>query len=791
MKKIDIGQDAKVLIRWNTDKQITTKEEEKNIISEMAKKYGIPAKNIRVEKHYTAKASGDDVLAGDIVQNANDPRFQQELMKQFYGQLDEKDKAGVSFEDIIKIDSTINAQVDYSLYNKGKRYSIKWVKWGNFLSYGPENFFDFTKLHGLVLLNGVPANKSGKSTFAYDLLHFLLFGKTNTDKAKTLGALFNSYLPDERTLFVEGCINIDGDDFIIKRTLTRPAAGKKSKTVANKVEYYKVSESGDMELLEDENQQGATTKLTSQAIKDAIGNESDFDLIISANSKDLDSLISLTESEKGRLLSRWIGLSVIEDKDVIARGKWNKEISVGRFCDMYNRANLSNEIEDLQNENNEYNDLIEQNRKEISECDEKIKSERETKDTLLAARLQIDPALSKIDVTTLKESIKRIVDDGKRKNLEIEVIDKEIAEIGDVDYSEEDYKAMKKENDGLISKMAEARSSILHLKELNKSLLNSEYCPLCHKKLDDVDNSKTIEDNNKKIAELTASGVAMKARNDELTKKMDDIADKRDVYQKKLQLQIKLAGLKSSITSQRLEYTEKNNLLKEIVRNEDAIKKNNDIDTRVNVANENIKAQERIKKTKEDEIVIWNRTIAKNSEAVSLKKSYITKIDEEIKVEKAWKLYLQMIGKDGISKMVLRNTLPIINNELNNLLGDVSDFKVEITMDQKNDIDFLLIRDDVAIRLSAASGLEKTQAALALRVVLGKMSRLSRPPFILLDEVLGTVAKENYDDMKKLYDKIVSEYDFVLHICHIDLDWYDDGNIVTVTKKDNISSISI
>ena len=31
-------------------------------------------------------------------------------------------------------------------------------------------------------------------------------------------------------------------------------------------------------------------------------------------------------------------------------------------------------------------------------------------------------------------------------------------------------------------------------------------------------------------------------------------------------------------------------------------------------------------------------------------------------------------------------------------------------------------------------------------------------------------------------------YDFVLHICHIDLDWYD-GNIVTVVKNNNISSI--
>ena len=146
-----------------------------------------------------------------------------------------------------------------------------------------------------------------------------------------------------------------------------------------------------------------------------------------------------------------------------------------------------------------------------------------------------------------------------------------------------------------------------------------------------------------------------------------------------------------------------------------------------------------------------------------------------------------MIGKDGIGKMVLRNTLPIINSELERLLFDVTDFKVEVVMDEKNDIDFVLKRDGVITRLSAASGLEQTQAALALRVVLGKMSNLSKCPFIVLDEVLGTVAKENYDDMKKLYDKIVKEYEFILHICHIDLDWYD--NTVIVKKENNISTI--
>lgn len=788
MKKLEIGQDAKVLVRWNTSQQLTTKEEEKNIISAMAKKYGIPSKNIRVEKHFIDPSLEDNVLAGEIVHNVNDPKFMQELMKQYIAA---KGITDVDFDDIVKIDSAINACIDFSVYDKGKKYTIKWVKWGNFLSYGPDNYFDFTKLHGLILLNGQPANKSGKSTFAYDLLHFLLFGKTNTNKAKTLGDLFNNYLPDERVMNVEGCINIDGDDYIIRRTLTRGAAGKKTRTVTNKVEYFRVAKDGSEEILPDENEQGASTTKTTKIIKEALGNESDFDLIISANAKDLDSLISLTETEKGRLLSRWIGLSIIEDKDVKAREKWNKEISVGRYCDMYNRTQLENEVEALNTENTAHAEQKKSNETAIAEAEKNIEEYGNTRDILLSSKQSIDPSLTKVDVETLKTAIAKLVESGKAKNAEIQFIEGQIKEIGDVDYSEDEYKAMKKENDALISSMSEARANIKHIKETNDNLSSSEYCPVCHKKFDNVDNSKLIEENKKKIEKLIEDGIKMKKRSDFLTEKMESIADNRSKYLKKSQLELKIATIKSDVASQRLEYTEKNNLLKDIKKNEEAIKKNNEIDTKLNVVNENIRINEGIKRAKEQDNKDIDRYIAKNTEMISARKSYITKIEEELKTEKNWKLYLQMIGKDGISKMVLRNTLPIINNELNRLLGDVADFSVEITMNEKNDIDFLLHRDGIITRLSAASGLERTQAALALRVVLGKMSRLSRPPFILLDEVLGTVAKENYDDMKKLYDKIVSEYDFVLHICHIDLDWYDEGNVVTVVKKDNISSISI
>ena len=782
-KKIDIGQKAKVKIQWNVAQSNYSRELENSMIALMAKKYGIPAKNIVVEPNYiTANNSG--VLSSETVQSIHDPKFQQELMKQYIANNDIKD---VDFEEIIKIDSQINSLIDYDAYDKGKRYTIKWVKWSNFLSYGPDNYFDFTTLNGLVLLNGEPANKSGKSTFAYDLLHFLLFGKTNTNKAKNLGELFNNYLPEARTINVEGCINIDGEDFIIRRTLTRPAQGKKAKTVTNKVEYYRLAEDGSEEILPEDNKQEASTTATTKLIKEALGNESDFDLIISANAKDLDNIISLTETEKGRLLSRWIGLSIIEDKDIKAREKWNKEISVGRFSDMYNQVQLESDIENLTTENKHNEGCIKDLNEQISTHDKSITENQSNKDMLLSSMREIDTALLKVDVTTLQASIDALIDDGKRKNSEVTIIEEQIKEIGEVSYSEEEYKKMKSENERLINDMAETRMKINNLKSTNKALESAEICPTCHRKLDNVDNSGQIEENKKTIQELTDNGVAMKKRSDELVESMGVIEQKRAIAYKKSQLELKLAALKTEIANKRAEYKEKSQTLKEIQKNKDAIAKNNEITAKINVITANINYSERAKREATSEINLLEREIVKNNESIALKKSYLVKIESERKTEKYWKLYLQMIGKDGISKMVLRNTLPIINSELNRLLGDVTDFRVEVVMNEKNDVDFLLIRDETITRLSAASGLEKTQAALALRVVLGNMSKLSRPPFILLDEVLGTVASENYDDMKKLYDKIVSYYDFVLHICHIDLDWYD--SIVTVQKIDNISRI--
>ena len=80
-----------------------------------------------------------------------------------------------------------------------------------------------------------------------------------------------------------------------------------------------------------------------------------------------------------------------------------------------------------------------------------------------------------------------------------------------------------------------------------------------------------------------------------------------------------------------------------------------------------------------------------------------------------------MVGKNGISKMVLRKTLPIINARLAQLLSDVCDFDVEVAINNKNDVMFNLIKDGVVSDLSSGSGFERTCASLALRLVLGQI----------------------------------------------------------------------
>ena len=255
-KDLKIGQKANLLFEWHVKPVDYSEEQKKNIIKMASEKYGIPESQIKVVPCYiTANADGTtEALTNTVVENIQSPEYQHQLFKK-YLQDNNIEYTDEDFNEILKIDGQINALINYDSYEKYRKYEIKWIRWSNFLSYGENNYCDFTTLKGLVLLNGNPANQSGKSTFAYDLLHFMLFGKTASGKADVLADIFNSYRPEATEVKVEGCIAIDGIDYIIRRTLTRPALSKRTakSKVTQKVEYVKILGGEEIELADVDN----------------------------------------------------------------------------------------------------------------------------------------------------------------------------------------------------------------------------------------------------------------------------------------------------------------------------------------------------------------------------------------------------------------------------------------------------------------------------------------------------------------------------------------------------------
>ena len=125
------------------------------------------------------------------------------------------------------------------------------------------------------------------------------------------------------------------------------------------------------------------------------------------------------------------------------------------------------------------------------------------------------------------------------------------------------------------------------------------------------------------------------------------------------------------------------------------------------------------------------------------------------------------------------------------MLDEVCDFEIQLEINDKNEVDFILIKNDIIKKLRTGSGLETTLASLALRSVLGRISTLPKPNVIVFDEVLGKVANTNLDQVKIFFDKIKKMYEIIFLISHnpIVQDWAD--KIITVEKNNDISSLQI
>jgi len=772
--EIDKLKNPFIRVIWEDIPSNFTKERLRRVKSYFNKKYN--SKNVTVVTK-SKSIDGEELKLG-LDTNIMDSNYQKSLLKEFIN----VEKIDVKWANLSKLDDTVNNKLDEEgkLHNVYRTLKIKKISFSNFLSFGDNNTLEFSKLNGITVIDSDPPNYGGKTVLAVDLLLFLFFNATT--KTSKSEEIFNKFR-DVNDVSVQGDVEIDGENYVIIRKVSRKKTKKGDWSVKTSLDFFKKLKDGSLQ-----NFTGEQRRETEKFIKEAIGNVDDFLLTILTTGSNLESLIDAKATERGNIFYRFIGLELLREKEKVCKNLFNT----------WSRTLTSNtyDIETLKQESEELEIELHKSQKEIKELDKNLNNSEETikkleddKDDILSSKYSdIDEDVVKLDYKSIVNEINtlngRIVDKVMERDSIIIKEPKTYIDTLDLQEKRELLNVKKLEFGIFNNEINSKEKDIINLQ-------NSEICPVCKRGLDDVNHTNEITKVKKEIEkdrlELVNVEKEVRVQESELIK-LELLKDELDLYDKNKLIKEKkfleieslenirkdkeTLGFKYESNQNKIEHNknaEVNKLRVESKLNHSKLEKNTNLDKK----NTFLIRQEYVK-----------RTLQENLENIE-------KIKKEEQVQLIFKTYLTAFGKNGIPKVILKSLMPVINNELCHLLSDDCTFDLEVKVNEKNEIDFWMIDKETHILkpLTAGSGYERTISSLALRAILSKFSSLPKPNVTVFDEVFGKISNENLPMVKDFFLKLKEYFDCVFLITHNPLvtEWGD--NLITVKKSNNVSRI--
>jgi DNA repair exonuclease SbcCD ATPase subunit len=765
-----------IKVTWEDTPENFTPEKIRRVKSYFQDKY--KGKNIQVITKSLVNTSDVQLQSLEASDSILDNQYQKSLMKDFI----KENKITTKWDLIDRLDNRVNGEIDKLNENKVRynKWYIKKIEFSNFLSFGEDNVIDYTTLDGITVIESTPKNFGGKSTSSVDLLMFLFFNSTT--KTKTAIEIFNKF-SDKDELSVRGEITIDGDDYVIERKLSRKKTKAGEYNVTNKLEFYKKKEDGTVENLT-----GEQRRETEAFIESAIGSEEDFLATIMTTGNNLEQLIESKPTARGQILTKFMGLESLKVKEDIAKGIYN-DWSRKLVSNTYNitqleidNTNYQDSITNSENENERLNG-------ELVRLDKHLKELEGRRDTVLSSRNNdIDRELINTNPTLLEREVNdlKTIKNAAQKNADlVEVIEpKEY-------YSEDDHEKLNKEVNELLVQGKVDFDAIGRNEGLIKKFEEGSVCPTCNRALEDVDHTDEINKIKKLIETLKDTQEKRGQKLKELEEQVTSFKNLKVEYDTYERNKLRKARYELEVEQKQLDIDSKQLKLDRYEDNKKKLEDNQKIDAEVIALRSKIE-------TANADIRIANTTIERHKsnitttgEKIAVNNDLITKIKGEEELGNVFKTYLTIYGKNGISKLIMKNMIPLLNQELYRLLVDSCHFILELNVNDKNEVEFLMIDTETRVvkPLNAGSGYEKTISSLALRSVLTKISSLPKPNIVVMDEVFGKVADENLEMVGEFFKKIKDYFEHIIVISHNPLirNWSD--NIIMIKKDDNISSI--
>ena len=157
---------------------------------------------------------------------------------------------------------------------------------------------------------------------------------------------------------------------------------------------------------------------------------------------------------------------------------------------------------------------------------------------------------------------------------------------------------------------------------------------------------------------------------------------------------------------------------------------------------------------------------------------------------KAVDYYLKAVNRDGVPYHLIDQILPKLQDEVNAILTEISNFNVILETDGKNINGHIVYDDERFWPLELSSGMERFVSSLALRTALIKVTTLPKPDFLVIDEGFGVLSSNNLESMETLFNKLRDMFGFTIIVSHIDSmkDMVDSQ--IEIVKPQNRSKVS-
>jgi DNA repair exonuclease SbcCD ATPase subunit/DNA repair exonuclease SbcCD nuclease subunit len=768
----------------------------KRMMADITAKYGVEDFTIIRTDTFNKKKTNDREARLEVDSIA-DINHQNSLIGEYIERMmpfvTKEDLAGIE-----KINRDINSRIQPSELQRNISWKPIRFDFSNMFSYGERNVINFDKVNGLMGL--FAPNAQGKSSL-FDAISFCLFDKCS--RAYKASAIMNNRKADFHCQLE---FSVDGVTYGIRR---EGRTINKGKNVKVDVDFWREGDSGRESL------NGTERRDTNQVIETYVGRYEDFIMTALSLQANNALFIDKSQSERKDLMAQFMGLDIF---DKLYDTATNDIKDVNALIRNFRKTDFTTELAqketDLNSKREEYDGLD-------AEKLELEKRKGELDEQIINLSQQIIPIQGNLNIDTLNSKLKTIEGDLTtwgdtkyklvQKHTEIkelvreakEMVDSKVTINGtDIGDAQIQLNLVKGQIKDTLHQIELLEQSIETNKEKLSHLAEHEYDPNCNFCMNNVF-VKDAKETEKKLGEQGTQLETLNILHGALITQLGELAGVDDQFRQwkqwtdehsrlialreRLQADGKTAESRIELLQHQLETAKAD--IKRYNDNVETITNNTFLVNQI----ENIKEE---KQSIETQIYNVNKKMLKLMSEVGATKTYIdnmmAKMEEVKELEsknQLYTFYLDAVKKDGVPYELISKALPAIENEVNNILGQVVDFSISMDTDGKN-INARIVYEDQEWALEMCSGMEKFISGLAIRVALINICNLPRPNFLVIDEGFGTLDADNLSSLFMMMQYLKTQFDFIWVISHLEQMRDIVDGLIEIKKIDGFSKIN-